>query len=132
MVMTDSVADMLTRIRNAIQARKSFVDIPSSHQKVAIAEILTEENYIRRYRVVEDQRQGVIRVYLRYYEQGKSTIRGLKKISKPGRRVYAGVDELPRVMGGMGIAILSTNKGIITDRKAKELKTGGEVICYIW
>ena len=132
MQITDVIADMLTRIRNAGTAKLETVDIPASNIKMAIAEILLEEGYIKEIQKLEDDRQGVIRLVLKYTANKKSVISGIKRISKPGLRVYAGAGELPRVLGGLGIAVISTSQGIMTDKKARELKVGGEVIAFIW
>ena len=133
MNISDPIADMLTRIRNANTAKHDTVDIPLSKMKVAIANILVDEGYIAKYEIVPDGNFHVIRVYLKY-ENNKSVkiISGLKKISKPGLRVYASKNEVPRVLGGLGVAILSTNKGIITDKQAREFGVGGEVLAYVW
>lgn len=132
MTMTDPIADMLTRIRNGYKAKFRKVDIPASNLKKEIARILLEEMYIGNYRVIEDDLQGIIRVYLKYDEQDNSSIAGLKRISKPGRRVYAPKDKIPRVRNGLGTAIISTSKGVITDRACRELGVGGEILCYVW
>ena len=133
MTMSDPIADMLTRIRNANTAKHDTVDIPSSKMKTAIADILLEEGYIKKYEIVEDGNFKSIRVTLKYSGTKKDQIiSGIKKISKPGLRVYAGKDDVPRVLGGLGIAILSTNKGIITDKEARKLQVGGEVLAYVW
>ena len=132
MVTTDPIADMLTRIRNASQANFKTVDIPASNMKKAIAEILFNEGYIKAYEEIKNENQGIIRVSLKYTEKGKKVISGLKRISKPGLRVYASKEELPRVLNGLGIALISTSKGIMTDKKARELGVGGEVLAYIW
>lgn len=129
---TDPVADMLTRIRNANAAKFKTVDIPSSKMKKAIADTLLEEGYIKNIEVIEDGIQGIIRVTLKYDEKGNKVIDGLKRISKPGLRIYASKDELPKVLNGLGIALISTSKGIMTDKKARELGIGGEVLAYIW
>lgn len=131
MTMTDPIADMLTRIRNAIMVKANEVSIPSSNMKVEIAKILKEEGYINNFKVEDDNKQGILKLSLKYYK-GKSVISGLERVSKPGRRVYCGADEIPRVMNGLGIAIISTSKGILTDKKCRELRVGGEVLCYIW
>lgn len=131
MVMTDPIADMLTRIRNATTVRDKVVEIPLSRVKAELAKIFKEEGYIEDYEIVEGAVQGIVRVYLRYSGKDK-VISGLKRISKPGLRVYAGKDEIPRVLGGLGIAVISTSKGIMTDRKARLEGVGGEVICYVW
>ena len=130
--MTDPIADMLTRIRNALKARKEEVDIPSSNLKKRIAEVLKEEGFIKGFRVIPDGKQGILRVFLKYDEQGSPVISGLQRVSKPGRRVYVGKEEIPRVMGGLGVAILTTSRGVMTDREAKKVGVGGEVICYVW
>jgi small subunit ribosomal protein S8 len=132
MVMTDPIADMLTRIRNANAVGHEKVEVPGSNLKRALAEILKREGYIRDVEFIPDDKQGVIRLFLKYGRNQERVITGLKRISKPGRRVYAGRDEIPRVLGGLGIAILSTSKGILTDKEARKLGVGGEVICYIW
>ncbi|MCY3714624.1 MAG: 30S ribosomal protein S8 [Gemmatimonadetes bacterium] len=132
MSMTDPIADMLTRIRNACQAKHQRVEVPASKVKAEIARILLNHKFISHYTQVEDGKQGIIRIYLRYGPVGESIISTLKRISKPGRRVYVKADGLPRVLNGLGVAILSTPKGIVTDREARQLNTGGEVLCYIW
>jgi small subunit ribosomal protein S8 len=131
MVMTDPIADMLTRIRNATIVRDKVVEIPSSTIKQDLAKIFKDEGYIQGYEFIDDGKQGVIKVYLKYNGKEK-VISGLKRISKPGLRVYAQKDEIPKVLGGLGIAVLSTSKGIMTDRKARVEGIGGEVICYVW
>ena len=130
--MTDPIADMLSRIRNANNARHKSVDIPCSNIKKEIAQILLDEGYIKGFDVVEDDKQGMIKVDLKYSEDGEKVISGLKRISKPGLRVYVKCEDVPKVLGGLGIAIISTSKGIITDKKARQEKVGGEVICYVW
>jgi small subunit ribosomal protein S8 len=131
-MMTDPIADMLTRIRNGVMARKKMVDMPTSKMRHNIARILTQENFIRGYKIVAtDSPSAALKVYLRYNE-GEPVLKGIERISKPGRRVYANLEKLPRVRGGLGLAILSTSKGILTDRQAKMLGVGGEVICYVW
>ena len=132
MTMTDSIADMLTRIRNATLVRHDRTDVPASRIKLEIAKILKQEGFIRTFKVIDEGPQGVIRIYLKYTEDGEPVIHGLKRVSKPGRRVYRGADELPKVLGGLGIAIVSTNRGILTDAQARRLGTGGEVLCEIW
>lgn len=131
-MMTDPIADMLTRIRNANSAKHDSVDIPASKIKKEIARILLDEGFIKGFDVIDDGKQGIIRVDLKYGKNGEKTISGIKRISKPGLKVYAKSDELPRVLGGLGIAIVSTSKGIMTDRQARKENVGGEVICYIW
>jgi small subunit ribosomal protein S8 len=132
MVMTDPVADFLTRIRNANTARLDKVEIPASKMKKDLARILKKEGFIRDYEYIEDGHQGVLRLYLKYGENHQRVISGLKRISKPGLRVYAKNEELPKVLGGLGIAVISTSKGIMTDKEARKEGLGGEVICYIW
>ena len=129
--MTDPIADMLTRIRNAIMVNKDTVEVPSSNMKKAIADILLAEGYISDVKLVEDGHSGVLNITLKYAGK-KSVINGLKRVSKPGLRTYAGVENMPKVLNGLGIAILSTNKGIMTDRQAKTANVGGEVLCYVW
>ncbi|NJP40837.1 30S ribosomal protein S8 [Oscillospiraceae bacterium HV4-5-C5C] len=131
MQITDSIADMLTRIRNAAAAKHQTVDVPASSVKKALAEILKNEGYIYKYDVIEDAKQGVIRITLKYADK-KCVISGLKRISRPGLRVYANATELPRVLGGLGIAIVSTNQGIMTDRDARKKSLGGEVMAFVW
>ena len=133
MTTNDPIADMLTRIRNANTAKHDTVDIPSSKMKLAIAEILFKEGYIKKYDVVEEGNFKTIRVTLKYgKDKNEKIITGIKRISKPGLRVYAGKDELPKVLGGLGIAIISTNNGILTDKEARKLNVGGEVLAFIW
>jgi small subunit ribosomal protein S8 len=132
MSMTDPIADMLTRIRNAGHARFDKVDIPASRMKISLARILKDEGFIKNYKVIKDNRQGILRVYLKYGDQQQSLIQGLRRISKPGRRVYAGSEELPRVQGGLGVAVISTSKGVVSDRQARKMQVGGEVLCEIW
>jgi len=132
MSMTDPIADMLTRIRNAADAEHEKVDVSSSKLKLEIARILKEEGYIKGYKYVEDKKQGIIRVYLKYGPEKQKVISGFKRVSKPGRRIYTPWKEIPRVMGGLGIAILSTSRGILTDQQSRETRVGGEVICYVW
>lgn len=133
MTMTsDPIADMLTRIRNAGQAKFKTVDVPASNMKRDIAEILFNEGYIKSYEEIKTDNQGIIRITLKYTEKGKKVISGLKRISKPGLRIYASKEELPKVLNGLGIALISTSKGIMTDKKARELGVGGEVLAYVW
>ena len=133
MTMSDHIADMLTRIRNANTAKHDTVDVPSSKMKLAIADILLEEGYIKKYDLIDEGNFKTIRITLKYgADRNDKIISGLKRISKPGLRIYAGKDELPRVLGGLGIAIISTNQGVVTDKKARELQVGGEVLAYIW
>ncbi|MBD3347849.1 MAG: 30S ribosomal protein S8 [Candidatus Eisenbacteria bacterium] len=131
-MMTDPIADMLTRIRNACGARKRSVDIPASKFKVAIAEALLRERFIRNLTVLEDGKQGILRVHLKYTKNGDSVIRGIRKISKPGLRLYVGADEIPRVRANYGTAILSTPKGVLTSKESRKEGVGGEVVCHIW
>ncbi|MGD8400302.1 MAG: 30S ribosomal protein S8 [Bacillota bacterium] len=131
MVMTDPIADMLTRIRNATIVRDKIVEIPASRIKREIVKILKEEGYIQDFELVEDGKQGKVKVYLKYNGKEK-VISGLKRISKPGLKVYVKKDEIPKVLGGLGIAVLSTSQGIMTDRKARNAGVGGEVLCYVW
>ena len=132
MTMTDPIADMLTRIRNANMVGHKTVDVPASNMKKAIAGILKEEGYIDDFEVIDDDKQGVIKITMKYGADKEHVISGLKKISKPGLKVYAKRNEVPKVLGGLGIAIISTSKGIISDKKARQLGVGGEVICYVW
>ena len=133
MTMSDPIADMLTRIRNANTAKHDTVDVPSSKMKQAIAQILLDEGYIKNYELVDAGSYNNIHITLKYGEdKNDKIINGIKRISKPGLRIYAGKDELPKVLGGLGIAIISTNQGVITDKKARELKVGGEVIAFVW
>ena len=133
MSMSDPIADMLTRIRNANTAKHDTVDVPSSKMKKAIADILVAEGYVKGYEVIEDGIKSTLRISLKYGEdKNVKVITGLKRISKPGLRIYAGKDELPRVLGGLGIAILSTNQGVITDKEARKLQVGGEVLAFVW
>ena len=131
MHITDPVADMLTRVRNANNAKHETVDVPASNLKKAIAQILLDEGYIKSYQIVDDGTQGVIHITLKYNGKDK-VITGLRRVSKPGLRVYVGADELPRVLRGLGIAIISTSKGVMTDKKARELHVGGEVLAFVW
>ena len=132
MQITDPIADMLTRIRNAGSARHETVDIPNSKMKKAIAEILLEEGYSKSFQLIDDGTQGIIRVTLKYLPGKEKAIQGLRRVSKPGLRVYAGADELPQVLRGLGIAIISTSKGIMTDKKARAQHVGGEVLAFVW
>ena len=132
MQITDPVADMLTRIRNANSARHETVDVPASNLKKAIAQILLDEGYIKAYNVVDNGNQGVIHITLKYLGKKQAALSGLRRVSKPGLRVYAGADELPRVLKGLGIAIVSTSQGVMTDKKARELHIGGEVLAFVW
>ena len=133
MQITDPIADMLTRIRNANNAKHDTVDVPASNMKKSIAQILLDEGYIKNFQIINDGTQGVIRITLKYLQPGKEkTITGLRRVSKPGLRVYAGAEELPRVLHGLGIAIVSTSKGVMTDKKAREAHVGGEVLAFVW
>lgn len=132
MQIADPIADMLTRIRNAGSARHETVDVPNSKMKKAIAEILLEEGYIKSFQLIDDGTQGVIRITLKYLPGKEKAIQGLRRVSKPGLRVYAGADELPQVLRGLGIAIISTSKGIMTDKKARAQHVGGEVLAFVW
>ncbi|GEL07454.1 30S ribosomal protein S8 [Salisediminibacterium halotolerans] len=132
MVMTDPIADMLTRIRNANTVRHTSLELPASKIKREIADILKREGFIRDYEFIEDSKQGILRIFLKYGADNEKVITGLKKISKPGLRVYAKSDEIPRVLGGLGIAVVSTSTGVITDKEARQQKVGGEVLAYVW
>ncbi len=131
MPVTDPISDFLTRIRNAVKADKKFVEMPSNNMKVKMAEILKNNNFVRDFNVVEDNKQNILRVYLNYVNS-ESSITDLQRISKPGLRVYAKKDEIPRVLNGLGLAIISTSQGLLTDKQARNLGVGGEVICHIW
>ena len=132
MQITDPVADMLTRIRNANTAKHESVDVPASNLKKAIAQILLDEGYIKSFEIVEDGTQGIIRIQLKYLANKEKVISGLRRVSKPGLRVYAGAEELPRVLKGLGIAIISTSKGVMTDKAARAAHVGGEVLAFVW
>jgi len=132
MSVSDPVADFLTGIRNALRAKHRKVDVPASHMKAELAKVLLRERYINNFKLIDDQRQGVLRVYLKYAADEKSVISGIRRVSTPGRRVYVGKDGIPKVMGGLGTAIVSTSKGIMTDREAREAGLGGELVCQIW
>jgi len=132
MSVTDPIADMLTRIRNAVEARHRYVLVPASKMKIAIAKIMKEEGYIAGFEVSRDRPQPIIRVWLKYTEDRKPVLSGLQRISKPGRRVYAGKQDIPWVLSGMGVAVVSTPRGVMTGRKARKLGVGGEVLCHIW
>ena len=132
MQMSDVIADMLTRIRNANDAKHATVDIPASNMKKAIADILVEEGYVKSYQIIEDGKQGTIRATLKYEAGKQKVLRGIRRVSKPGLRIYAGFEDMPKVMNGLGIAIVSTSKGIMTDKKARQLKVGGEVLAFVW
>ena len=132
MHITDPVADMLTRVRNANNAKHETVDVPASNMKKSIAQILLDEGYIKSFQLIDDGTQGVIRVTLKYLPGKEKAIQGLRRVSKPGLRVYAGADELPRVLKGLGIAIISTSKGVMTDKEARKAHVGGEVLAFVW
>ena len=131
MPVTDPISDFLTRIRNAAKAKKVRVDIPASKMKISLAEILKKQSFIRDYQVVEDNKQNIISIILRYTD-GESAISGLKRVSTPGLRIYKNTKDLPRVLNGLGVAVISTSKGLLTDRDARQQSIGGEVVCYIW
>ncbi len=131
MPVTDPIADFLTRIRNAVKARKKFVDIPSSKMKINLAEILKNNKFIRDFNVIEDNKQNILRIHLQYIN-GTPSITGIKRISTPGLHLYIGKDDLPKVLNGLGIAIVSTSKGLLTDKQARKEEVGGEVICHVW
>ena len=132
MSMSDPIADLLTRLRNASRAEHEKVDIPASKLKVRITEILKEEGFIKNFRLIEDKKQGTLRVYLKYGPGNEKIISGLVRVSKPGRRVYVGKDKIPSILGGMGVAILSTSQGVMTDRAVRKQQLGGEVLAYVW
>ncbi len=132
MQITDSIADMLTRIRNADAAKHDTVSIPASNMKKAIAQILVDEGYVKGFKVIEDGKQGIIEVTLKYGPNKSHIIKGIRRVSKPGLRIYADVENMPKVMNGLGIAILSTSKGIMTDKKARKENVGGEVLAFVW
>ncbi|WP_379971401.1 30S ribosomal protein S8 [Ectobacillus sp. sgz5001026] len=132
MVMTDPIADMLTRIRNANMVRHDKLEVPASNVKKEIAEILKREGFVRDVEYIEDNKQGVLRIFLKYGPNSERVITGLKRISKPGLRVYAKADEVPRVLNGLGIAIVSTSQGVMTDKQARQAQTGGEIVAYVW
>ena len=132
MQITDPIADMLTRIRNANNAKHDIVDVPASNMKKVIAQMLQDEGYIKNYQLIDDGTQGIIRITLKYLPGKERAIQGLRRVSKPGLRVYAGADELPRVLRGLGIAIISTSKGVMTDKRARKENVGGEVLAFVW
>lgn len=132
MQMSDVIADMLTRIRNANNAKHASVDVPASKMKKSIAQILLDEGYIKSYEVVEDGKQGIIRIQLKYAQGKQKVIRGIKRVSKPGLRIYASCEDMPKVMNGLGVAIVSTSKGVMTDKQARNENVGGEVLCFVW
>jgi small subunit ribosomal protein S8 len=132
MTMTDPIADMLTRIRNALKASHEQVDIPSSKIKISIAKVLKAEGYVRNFKIISDGRHRFIRIFLKYDENGVPIIGGVKRVSKPSCRIYAGYDEIPKVLNGYGVNIISTSKGLLTDREARKLRVGGEILCSLW
>lgn len=132
MQITDTIADFLTRVRNANSAKHATVDVPASNMKKAIAQILVDEGYIKSYQLIEDGKQGVIRITLKYGDNKSQVITGLRRVSKPGLRIYSSCEDMPKVMKGLGIAIVSTSKGLMTDRKAREEHVGGEVLAFVW
>ena len=132
MSMTDPIADMLTRIRNALKASHEMVDIPNSSLKASMAKVLKFEGYIKNFKIISDGRHRLIRIFLKYDEAGVSVIGGLERVSKPSRRVYTGYDKIPKVLNGYGVNIVSTSKGLMTDRQAREMRVGGEILCSLW
>ena len=132
MQISDTIADLLTRIRNAATAKHATVDVPASNVKKAITQILTDEGYVKSFQVIDDGKQGIIRITLKYDDNRTSVISGLRRISKPGLRIYSSCADMPKVRGGLGVVIVSTSKGIMTDKKARELNVGGEVLAYVW
>ncbi len=132
MQITDTIADILTRIRNANSAKHATVDVPASNMKKSIAQILVDEGYIKSFQIIDDGKQGIIRIALKYGENKSQVITGLRRVSKPGLRIYSSCEDMPKVMKGLGIAIVSTSKGVMTDKKARELHVGGEVLAFIW
>ena len=132
MQITDTIADILTRIRNANSAKHAPVDVPASNMKKAITQILVDEGYLKSYQIIDDGKQGIIRITLKYGENKSQVITGLRRVSKPGLRIYSSCEDMPKVMKGLGIAIVSTSKGVMTDKKARELNVGGEVLAFVW
>ena len=132
MQITDTIADILTRIRNAHSAKHATVDVPASNMKKAITQILVDEGYLKSYQIIDDGKQGIIRITLKYGENKSQVITGLRRVSKPGLRIYSSCEDMPKVMKGLGIAIVSTSKGVMTDKKARELNVGGEVLAFVW
>ena len=132
MQITDTIADLLTRIRNANSAKHATVDVPASNMKKSIAQILVDEGYIKSYQIIDDGKQGIIRITLKYGENKSQVITGLRRVSKPGLRIYSSCEDMPKDKNGLGIAIISTSKGIVTDKKARELNVGGEVLAFVW
>lgn len=132
MQITDAIADLLTRIRNACSAKHESVEVPSSNMKKAIVQVLLDEGYIRKFMILDDGKQGIIKIFLKYTEDKKPAITGIKRVSKPGLRIYSNVENMPKVIKGLGIAIVSTSKGVMTDRRARKEKVGGEVLAFVW
>lgn len=132
MQITDAIADLLTRIRNACSAKHESVEVPSSNMKKAIVQVLLDEGYIRKFMILDDGKQGIIKIFLKYTEDKKPAITGIKRVSKPGLRIYSSVENMPKVIKGLGIAIVSTSKGVMTDRRARKEKIGGEVLAFVW
>ena len=132
MQITDTIADLLTRIRNANSAKHATVDVPASNMKKSIAQILVDEGYIKSFQIIDDGKQGIIRITLKYGENKSQVITGLRRVSKPGLRIYSSCEDMPKVMNGLGIAIISTSKGIVTDKNARELNVGGDVLAFVW
>ena len=132
MQISDTIADMLTRIRNANSAKHETVDIPASNMKKAIAQILVDEGYIKEFKVIEDGKQGIIRITLKYVAGKQKVIHGIRRVSKPGLRIYSNCEDMPKVMNGLGIAIVSTSKGVMTDKKARQANVGGEILAFVW
>ena len=132
MQITDPIADLLTRIRNACSAKHESVEVPSSNMKKAIVQVLLDEGYIRKFMILDDGKQGIIKIFLKYTEDKKPAITGIKRVSKPGLRIYSSVENMPKVIKGLGIAIVSTSKGVMTDRRARKEKVGGEVLAFVW
>lgn len=132
MQITDAIADLLTRIRNACSAKHESVEVPSSNMKKAIVQVLLDEGYIRKFMILDDGKQGIIKIFLKYTEDKKPAITGIKRVSKPGLRIYSNVENMPKVIRGLGIAIVSTSKGVMTDRRARKEKVGGEVLAFVW
>jgi small subunit ribosomal protein S8 len=132
MPVTDPLADMLTRIRNANMAKHGKVDVPASKMKISLAKILKDEGYVKNYKLIKDRKHGILRIYLKYDGSNQSVITGLKRLSKPGRRVYVDTREIPSVLNGLGVSVLSTSRGVISDREARKLNVGGELLCSIW
>ena len=132
MVVNDPIADLLTRIRNACSAKHESVEVPSSNMKKAIVQVLLDEGYIRKFMILDDGKQGIIKIFLKYTEDKKPAITGIKRVSKPGLRIYSSVENMPKVIKGLGIAIVSTSKGVMTDRRARKEKVGGEVLAFVW